>query len=111
MLGLVRKICEMNDCTKHRTWNYTEAIPVHRIPGSTVGIVGFGRIGRTFAKRMMGFDCRRIACDPVYEVGSVHDGVEIVTLDTLLKEFRHDFIHCPLLPETTNLINIDASGK
>ena len=73
MLGLVRKICEMNDCTKHRTWNYTEAIPVHRIPGSTVGIVGFGRIGRTFAKRMMGFDCRRIACDPVYEVGSVHD--------------------------------------
>ena len=111
MLGLVRKICEMNDCTKHRTWNYTEAIPVHRIPGSTVGIVGFGRIGRTFAKRMMGFDCRRIACDPVYEVGSVHDGVEIVTLDTLLKESDMISIHCPLLPETTNLINIDAFRK
>ena len=74
-------------------------------------IVGFGRIGRTFAKRMMGFDCRRIACDPVYEEGSVHEGVEIVTLDTLLKESDMIAVHCPLLPETMNMINMEAFKK
>ena len=111
MLGLARKVCEMNDCTKHKTWNYAEAIPIHRIPGSTVGIVGFGRIGKTFAKRMSGFGCRRIACDPAYETGSIQDGVEIVTLDTLLSESDMISVHCPLLPETRNLINMDAFQK
>lgn len=111
MLALVRKVCEMNDCTKHKTWNYAEAIPVARIPGSTVGIVGFGRIGHIFAKRMSGFDCRIIACDPVYEVGTVKDGVEMVTFETLLKESDMISIHCPLDKRTKNLFNIEILKK
>lgn len=111
MLALVRKVCEMNDCTKHRTWNYTEAIPVGRIPGSTVGIVGLGRIGSTFARRMSGFDCRIIAYDIAYEVGIVKDGVEMVAFETLLKESDMISIHCPLNKETEDLFNIEVLKK
>lgn len=108
MLGLVRKICEMNECTKHKTWNYTEAIPVRRIPGSTVGIVGLGRIGQTFAKRMGGFDCRLIAYDTAYEVGTQVKGVEIVDFDMLLRESDMISIHCPLTPESENMFDRKA---
>lgn len=111
MLGLARKICEMNDCTKHKTWNYTEAIPVRRIPGSTVGIVGLGRIGRIFAKRMSGFECRCIAYDILHDPGMVIDGVEMVDFDTLLRESDMISIHCPLTEKTRNMFDLNAMKK
>ncbi len=111
MLALARKICYINDCTKHKTWNYAEAIPVRRIPGSTVGIVGFGRIGRTLAKRLSGFDCKILAYDPIYPVGAVEAGVEIVSWDRLLTESDMISIHCPLTPETENMFGIEEFRK
>lgn len=111
MLGLVRKVCVMNERVKRGEWNYADAIPIHRIAGSTVGIVGFGRIGKTFAKRMSGFDCRRIAYDPMYSEGSKIDGVEIVSLDTLFGQSDMISVHCPLTPETENLFNLETFAK
>lgn len=111
LLALARKICYINDCTKHKTWNYTEAIPVRRIPGSVVGIVGLGRIGHTLAKRLQGFECRLIACDPLYQEGTREAGVEIVSFDTLLAESDMISIHCPLTRETENLFDLSAFKK
>lgn len=111
LLALTRKICYINDCTKHKTWNYVEAIPVRRIPGSVVGIVGMGRIGHTLAKRLSGFECRLIACDPLYPIGSTEAGAEIVPMDTLLREADMISIHCPLTPETENLFGLEEFQK
>lgn len=104
MLSLVRKTNEMNDKTKQKEWNYTQSIPVHRIPGSTVGILGLGRIGKTFAKRMAGFECRLIAADPSYSIGEVVEGTTIVDFNTLLQESDMISIHTPLNDSTKNLI-------
>lgn len=111
MLSLVRKITEISEKTKHKTWNYTEAIPVRRIPGSTVGIVGFGRIGKTFAKRMSGFECRLLACDPMYKVGDVVDGVLIVDFHELLAESDMISIHAPLIKETCGMFGDDEFDR
>lgn len=111
LLALARKICYINDCTKHKTWNYTEAIPVRRIPGSVVGIVGLGRIGHTLAKRLQGFECRLIACDPFYQEGSTEAGVEIVSWDKLLAESDMISIHCPLNKDTENMFDMAAFEK
>lgn len=111
LLALARKICYINDCTKHKTWNYTEAIPVRRIPGSVVGIVGLGRIGHTLAKRLQGFECRLIAYDPLYKTGTVEAGAEIVDWDTLLAESDMISVHCPLTRETENMFDYSAFEK
>ncbi len=111
MMALVRKITLMNDFTKNKDWDYTHAIPIFRIPGKTVGIYGLGRIGKTFAKRMSGFEVRRIAYDTLYKKGDIIDGVEIVDFDTLLKESDILSIHSPLTDKTKNAFNIDAIQK
>lgn len=111
MLALVRKIPMMNQYTKHETWDYTHAIPIHRIPGQTVGIIGMGRIGKTFAKRISGFDCRVLGVDEAYELGTNVAGADIVTLDTVLSEADMISIHCPLNENTRNLFNLESFKK
>ncbi|MBS5589715.1 MAG: C-terminal binding protein [Clostridiales bacterium] len=111
MLSLVRKTVTMVNYTKGTDWDYSYGVPIHRIPGQTVGIVGMGRIGRTFAKRMGGFDCRRIAYDPLYQPGTQVDGVELVSFDTLLEQSDMISIHCPLQPCTRDLFDLAAFQK
>jgi len=108
MLSLVRKTVQMANYTRTTTWDYSYGMPIHRIPGQTVGIVGMGRIGRTFARRMSGFDCRRIAYDPMYAVGEVVDGVELVSFQTLLEQADMVSIHCPLTAESRDLFDREA---
>jgi D-3-phosphoglycerate dehydrogenase len=111
LLALVRKICLMNSDVKNGQWEYSHGIPIRRIPGSTVGIAGFGRIGQTFAKRMQGFDCRLIAYDPLYPCGNAVDGVEIVDFSTLLAEADMISIHCPLSDVTRGLFSSAAFAR
>ncbi|MGA8338520.1 MAG: D-glycerate dehydrogenase [Solirubrobacteraceae bacterium] len=68
--------------------------------GATLGIVGFGRIGRAVARRASGFD-----------ITVVHTGTGGDSLETLLE--RSDFVslHCPLTPETYHLIDEAALAR
>lgn len=111
LLSLIRKTVMMVNHTKTTAWDYSRSIPIHRIPGQTVGIVGMGRIGKTFARRMSGFDCRRIGYDPAYMVGDVVDGVEMVPFETLLKQADMVSIHCPLCDATRDLFDLEAFRK
>ncbi|MEK0082798.1 NAD(P)-dependent oxidoreductase [Benzoatithermus flavus] len=77
-----------------------------RIHGTTVGIVGFGRVGRALAKRCLGFTMDVLVADPVAEADTVARlGYQLVELDELLR--RADFVslHAPLTPETHHLID------
>ncbi|MGE4276768.1 MAG: C-terminal binding protein [Lawsonibacter sp.] len=111
LLALWRKVCLMDRCTKGEKWDYTRAIPIHRIPGRTVGIYGLGRIGRTFARRMKGFDVELIACDPKLGLGGEVDGVKIVSFDTLLEKSDAISIHSPLNEETRGKFDLAAFEK
>lgn len=111
MMALVRKTDIMNDYTKYKDWNYAHAVPIMRIPGKTVGIFGLGRIGKTFAKRMSGFDVNLIGVDPRYKAGDVVDGVKIVDFDTLLTDSDVLSIHSPFEPSTKHIFNIDTISK
>src|SRR5262249_5144530 len=80
------------------------------IHGKTLGIVGFGRIGRAMAKRARGFDMRvlyqdAVRADPASE-RELNAGR--VDLATLLRESDFVTLHTPLLPETRHLINADS---
>ncbi|MEZ4737333.1 MAG: 2-hydroxyacid dehydrogenase [Caldilineaceae bacterium] len=79
--------------------------------GTTVGIVGTGKIGTVFAQIMRGFGCRLLAFDlyPNQECKAL--GVEYVSLDTLYRQSDIISLHCPLTPETHHLINAAALAQ
>jgi len=77
-----------------------------RLYGATVGIVGFGRIGRSLARRCQGFAMRVLVADPAVDAATVARlGCSLVPLETLLGESDFVSLHAPMLPETARLID------
>ena len=77
---------------------------MHRTRGATLGIVGFGRIGRSIAAKASGFGMELVACDPLLSPGESVDGVEIASLEEVLRRSEFVTVHTPLTPETEGLI-------
>ncbi len=79
--------------------------------GKTTGIIGTGNIGLEFAKIMLGFGCKVHA----YDVKSNPDveslGVQYTDLETLFKTSDIISLHCPLTPETNEIINRNSLAK
>ena len=76
--------------------------------GKTVGVVGAGRIGAVFARIMLGFGCRVLACDPVRNDALVAAGVEYVPFDALCRASDIVSLHCPLTESTHHLVDAAA---
>lgn len=114
MLATARRIPESIDAIRHGEWTTwkPEWMAGYDLHGSTVGIVGFGRIGYAVARRLRGFDCRILYTDLAprpnvdAELGTQH-----VDLDTLLKESDFVTIHTALTPETHHLFNAKTFAK
>ena len=80
------------------------------IHGKTLGVVGFGRIGRAVARRALGFGMRvlyqdAVAASPAQEAELKASRVDLATL---LRESDFVSLHTPLLPETRHLINAES---
>jgi D-lactate dehydrogenase len=78
------------------------------IHGSTVGVIGTGKIGQCFAQIMHGFGCRLLAYDPYPNPICQNLGVEYVGLPTLLAASDIVSLHCPLTTQNYHLINADS---
>ena len=83
------------------------------ISGKTVGLIGFGSIGQAVASRLRGFDCDILYTKrsrlPVAQETAL--GVTYGTTDDLLTRADILCLHCPLTPETTNLIDKRALSR
>jgi glyoxylate reductase len=75
--------------------------------GKTLGIVGFGRIGRAVARRALGFNMRVLYQDAVQADAAAERDLRAsrVELETLLRESDFVSLHTPFLPETRHLMN------
>jgi phosphoglycerate dehydrogenase-like enzyme len=101
MLAALRRICEQDAAVRRGEWNRTGEHAAWLLSGGTVGLVGFGDIGRVVAQRLRGFDVRIVVNDPV-EPGDLR--VETMSLDALLAVSDVVSLHVPLLPATRGLI-------
>jgi len=71
----------------------------------TIGLIGIGAVGRMVAKRLQGFDARIIVADPfATPEAAALAGVELVSLDTLLRESDFVSIHAAVTPQTMNML-------
>ena len=114
LLATARRIPESSDAARRGEWTTwkPEWMAGYDVYGSTVGIVGLGRIGTAVAKRLRGFDCRILYSNPTPKpevAASV--GAEYVDLDTLLAESDFVSIHTELNDQTKHLFNADAFRK
>lgn len=105
MLALARHIPQAHQSMAAGKWD-RKAFMGAELRGKTLGIVGFGRIGRAVAKRALAFEMKVITADPYIAADVAADlGVELVYLDDLFR--RADFItlHSLLTNETRDMIN------
>lgn len=86
----------MNAFTKAEKWDYTNSIPVHRFNQMTVGVIGLGRIGRNFAKKMNALGFKVIGTDPYFKpTPETDEYVTPVTMEEVIEKSDVISLHCP----------------
>ncbi len=109
LLAAVRKIPFINTQVHAGTWKMPNVVPIHRLRGSVLGLVGFGRIPQLVAPKARAFGMKVIAYDPyVPKEVFAGAGVDSVDFPVLLKTSDYVSIHSPLVPETKNLFNAET---
>ena len=108
-VGLHSQSVKSGDWAKNADFCYWKT-PLSELSGKTMGIFGFGRIGRAVAERAKAFGMNVIAYTPrLY--GNEPDYVKFVSLDEMLKNADAISMHCPLTPETEGLVNEEFISK
>ena len=112
IISMARKIPQSNKLVQSGRWEMPAVVPMYRLRGKTVGLIGFGNIPRLMTPKAQAFGFDVIAADP-YAPKELFEkyGVESVSMDELYE--RSDFIsvHAPLIPETKGLVNKEAFKK
>jgi D-3-phosphoglycerate dehydrogenase len=112
LLALARKVPLSNRLVQGGRWEMPAVVPIRRLEGQTLGLVGFGNIPRRVAPKAQAFGLKVIVHDPYVsaDVLGAHK-VEGVSFDELLA--RSDFVsvHAPLMPATRGLFNAQAFAK
>jgi D-3-phosphoglycerate dehydrogenase len=112
LLALARKVALGNTLVQAGRWEMPAVVPIRRLRGRTLGLVGFGKIPQLLAPKAQAFGLKVIASDPFVADQAMADlGVERVDLEPLLA--RADFIslHAPLTAETHHMFNGDAFAR
>ncbi len=111
MLSLARHVPQAHASMREGKWDRKSFMGAE-LRGKTLGVVGFGRIGRAVAKRALAFEMSVITFDPYIPADVAADlGAELVSLDDLYA--RADFItlHTLLTDETREMINAANIAK
>ena len=108
LLSIARKVTAFDRAIKSGVYNLQAETPLYRLRGRTLGILGFGRIGRTLARKALAFGLRVIAYDPLFQKSAEFAEVEPVGFEDLLRRSDYISIHVPSTPETRHAFNRDA---
>jgi D-3-phosphoglycerate dehydrogenase len=112
LLALARKITLSNKLVQSGRWEVPPLVPLRRLEGQTLGLIGFGNIPRALAPKAQVFGLKVIAHDPYAKPEVLAKaGVEGVSFDDLLARADFVSVHAPLLPATRGLINADAFAR
>jgi D-3-phosphoglycerate dehydrogenase / 2-oxoglutarate reductase len=106
LLASVRNVVRIQRRLTQGGWAPNPPEKSYRMAGRTLGLVGFGNIGQTVARKLGGWGLRLLATDPFVEPEKAAAlGVELVDLDTLCRASDFVSLHAPLLPETRHLVS------
>lgn len=107
LLAAARRVPWLDKNFRAREWRKIQ-VPMAPLMGKTLGILGFGNIGKHVARRAAGFDMKIVAYDPVQDEESAAEvGAEFLSIKEVAR--RADFLTChvPLMPGTRHIIGRD----
>jgi D-3-phosphoglycerate dehydrogenase len=107
MLGALRKLPQLQKTLEQGQWRsdlYAYDDCGAELDGATVGLVGYGAIGRRVARVMVAFGARVVVVDPAIDPAAPPDGTEVVELDELLRQSDVVSLHARLTDQTRGMI-------
>ena len=112
LLSVARKIPYANKLVADGRWEMPAVVPIARLRGSTLGLLGLGNIPRQIVGKAQAFGMKVIASDP-YCPDEVFQKLNVtkVEFDDLLAHSDYISVHAPLTPETEKMFNMDAFKK
>jgi D-3-phosphoglycerate dehydrogenase len=109
LLAISRGVTTYDRSVADGEWDRGVATPLHRLSTQTVGIVGFGDIGRALARRLNAFDVTVLVSDPFLEPEDVADeSAELVPFEQVLSESDYVSVHSPLTLDTRGMFDAKA---
>ena len=102
LLALLNKFKKANNEIKNGKW-LREENRGWELDGKTIGIIGYGNMGKSFAKKLRGFDCNVICYDILPDKGD--ENAKQVTLVDFFRQADIVSLHTPQTPQTEKMIN------
>ena len=113
ILGLTRQVVAHTADLRAGNWRLAVPVPeMKALRDQTVGVIGFGRIGREVVSRLLPFKCRVFVHDPVVSAADITAaGAAAATLDEIFSTADIITLHCPSTPATRRIIGPASLGK
>ncbi len=108
LLSLFNKLNKADNDVRNGLWHREENRGIE-VDGKTVGIIGYGNMGKAFAKKLRGFDCKVICYDILKGVGD--ENATQVSLEEFQKSAEIVSLHTPWTPLTNKMVNTDFITK
>ena len=106
LLACNRRIALYHERSKRREYNSTTSMPIQRLTGQTLGLLGLGKIAQTLVPKAQAFGLKIIAhTQSGQDYGT---GIPMVTFDELLSSSDYISVHAPLTPQTRHLFDEHA---
>jgi len=110
-LGLLRHLPLYDRDVRSGRWHPASTGPLYRLKNLTLGVVGLGRIGGTFARRASPWFGRTLGCDPYLDEDAWPGGMERASLEEVFSESAIVSLHTPLTSETRGFIDRNLFGR
>ncbi len=105
MFAVSRFTPQANESTKQKKWEKSK-FKGQQLTGKTCGVIGLGRIGKEMVKRAKGLQMKILGFDPFIPKENLeHLQIDLVDLETILKESDYITVHTPLTDSTKDIIN------
>ena len=109
-IGAHHNSVKKGDWVSSKDFSYWNS-PLIELAGKTIGLIGFGKIGKATAKLAIAFGLKVLVYNRTKYNEFENENLQFVTLDTLLKKSDFVSLHCPLNNQTEGIINADNLVK
>ncbi len=112
LLALSRKVARFDRLVRQGTWDIQAGLPLRRLTGQTLGLIGFGRTARAVVPRAAAFGLKVVVFSPSLTPQRASEaGAEAVGMDRLLEASDYVSLHCPSSEKTRGMIDADALAR